>query len=151
MKLYKALKLKKKLVGEVSKIKEIIRDKNSFIIGSNNERIDLAKTYSDLQNKINELLTLKFVINEANREIQSKIYELSELKGLIVFWQSVSVVEGKQQFGYGMNQSLTEFNVHFNEEKREEIINLFQVKIDAIQEDIDVYNYTTEILLEGQN
>ena len=145
MRLHKALKLRKKLVGEISDLKTQIQSKNSFLDGSlNPEKYNVEKLYADLLAKVNELVALKFVINEANREIQSKIYTLSEYKALIAFWNSVSVVEGSQIVGYS-NSTITEYKVQVDEEKRTGLVKEFQVKVDALQEEIDVYNYTTEI------
>jgi hypothetical protein len=145
MRLHKALKLRKKLVGEISDLKTQIQTKNSYLEGSlNPEKYNVEKLYADLLAKVNELVALKFVINEANREIQSKIYTLSEHKALIVFWNSVSVVEGSQIVGYS-NSTITEYKVQVDEEKRTKLVKEFQEKVDALQEEIDVYNYTTEI------
>jgi hypothetical protein len=145
MRLHKALKLRKKLVGEITDLKNQIQSKNSFLDGSlNPEKYNVEKLYTDLLAKINELVALKFVINEANREIQSKIYTLSEYKALIAFWNSVSVVEGSQIVGYS-NSTITEYKVQVDEEKRTKLVKEFQEKVDALQEEIDVYNYTTEI------
>jgi hypothetical protein len=86
---------------------------------------------------------LKFVINEANREIQSKIYILGEYKALVAFWKEVSVLEGSQVIGYG--DKIQNYVVHIDEENRNNIIFDFQKRIDAIQEELDEYNFNTEI------
>ena len=117
MKLYKALKLRKSLVGEISKLKEQIKEKNSYLVGSlNGEKYDVNSKYLELTNKINELVALKFIINEANREIQSKIFIISEYKALIAFWNEVSVVEGTQTVGN--SETLREYKVQFDESKK---------------------------------
>ena len=49
MKLYKALKLKKKLIGEITKLKQMIKDKNSYMTGSlNGEKFDVPALYAEL-------------------------------------------------------------------------------------------------------
>lgn len=147
MRLQKALKVRKKLVGEIAFIKTQIITKNSYPEGSKNaERFDMKKLYETLQEKINELVGLKFAINEANIEIQSKIYLLSEYKGLIEFWKSVNVTEGEHPVAvhYGESVMRNHF-VTFIEEQRDEYIKDFQEKIDAIQEEIDLFNFTTQI------
>jgi hypothetical protein len=145
MKLYKALKLKKTLTGEISKLKQQISEKNSYQVGSlNEEKFKVSELYNKLLSKINELTNLKFMINEANREIQASIYMLSEYKALISFWNGVSVLEGTKNIGYGSSVS-TEFKVQVDEIKRDEYIDTYQKKIDSLQEEIDTYNYTTDI------
>ena len=144
MKLYKALKLRKSLVGEITKLKQQIKEKNSYLIGSlNGEKFDVNKLYSELQEKINNLVGLKFAINEANAEIQSKIYVLSENKALIAFWNEVRVVEGVESNVY--SDTLREYKVQVDESLRNEMVKALQIKVDALQEEIDSYNYTTDI------
>mgnify|MGYP003585981825 FL=1 len=145
MKLYKALKLRKTLIGEIAKLKQQIKEKNSYLEGSlNAEKVDVKELYNELLNKIDELTGLKFAINIANGEIQNKIYVLSEYKALIAFWNDFSVVEGAQIHGYS-ETTVRNYKLHVDENKRNEIIKEFQMRVDALQEDIDVYNYTTEI------
>ena len=145
MKLYKALKLRKKLVGEVAKLKQQIQAKNSYTEGSlNPEKFNVNTIYVELQKKINELVGLKWVINEANRPIQEQIYRLSELKALLVFWNGVSVQEGTHTIGYS-DVKTVEYKAQIDEIQRNEMVEEFQKKIDAAQEEIDTYNYTTDI------
>jgi hypothetical protein len=145
MKLHKALKLRKKLTGEISRLKAQIQTKNSYIVGSlNAEKYNVPQLYAELLKKIDELVGLKFAINEANREIQSKIYVLSENKALIAFWNETSVQEGTQLIGYSDKQT-QEYKVQIDEEKRNEMIKEFQTKVDSLQEEIDTFNYTTDI------
>lgn len=144
MKLHKALKLRKTLVGEITKLKQQIKEKNSYLEGSKNgEKFDVQKVYDELLSKIDELTGLKFVINEANKEIQAKIYTLAEYKALIAFWNEVSVVEGTQVIGY--SDKVQSYVVQFDEAKRNEIVKSFQKRVDAMQEELDEYNYTTDI------
>ena len=144
MKLYKALKLRKNLIGEITKLKQQIKEKNSYLEGSKNgEKFNVEFAYETLLAKIQELTSLKFVINEANREIQAQIYLLGEYKALISFLNEVSVVEGSQMIGY--SDKVQSYVVQFDEEKRNGLVNKFQVKVDAIQEELDEYNFSTEI------
>lgn len=146
MKLYKALKLRKKLVGEIAQLKAQIQSKNSYMKGSlNAEKYNVQKIYDELLAKIDQLTGLKFAINEANREIQSQIYVLAEYKALIAFWNSVSTVEGTQEGGRFGSEVLREYVVQVDEETRNKYVADFQKRVDAIQEEIDTYNYTTDI------
>lgn len=144
MKLYKALKEKKNLVGEITRLKEQIKEKNSYLEGSKNgENFDADAAYAELLIKVNELVGLKYAIGTANQEIQSKIFLLGELKALIAFWKEVSVVEGAQKSGYAEN--ISNYRVHFTETQRNEMVETFQKKVDALQDELDEYNYVTEI------
>ena len=148
MKLHKALKLRKKLVGDIARIKTQIQTKNSFTEGSlDADKYNVPKLYEELRSKINDLIGLKYAINEANREIQASIYTLSEYKALIAFWNEVSVVEGLQisgHFGYSEAKPVN-FKVQIDEATRNQMVAEFQKKVDALQEEIDTFNYTTDI------
>jgi len=144
MKLYKALKLRKNLIGDITKLKIQIKEKNSYLAGSlNGEKFSAEEVYKDLLDAIEELTAIKFVINEANREIQAKIYLLGEYKALIAFWNEVSVAEGSQVIGY--SDKIQTYMVHYDESKRNEMVNAFQKKVDAIQDELDEFNFNTEI------
>lgn len=146
MKLHKALKLRKKLVGEIAQLKTEIKEKNSYLVGSlNPEKYNVPELYKELMEKIVQLTGLKFVINEANREIQSKIYVMSEYKALITFWKEVSVSEGVRESGRFGSETLRTYAVQVDEETRNAYIKEFQEKVDAFQEEIDTYNYTTDV------
>jgi hypothetical protein len=146
MKLHKALKLRKKLIGEIAQLKSQIQSKNSYLVGSlNPEKYNVPKLYKELMEKIDQLTGLKFVINEANREIQSKIYTLAEYKALIVFWNGVPVAEGTHEGGRFGSEALREYAVQVDEQTRNAYVKEYQEKVDALQEEIDVYNYTTDI------
>lgn len=145
MKLQKALKLKKKITGEIAHLKSQISSKNSHVVGSlNADKYNMDDLVKTLLDKINTLIGLKYAINEANREIQSHIYRLSEYKALIAFWNSVSVLEGTQAIN-SYSDRVMEYAVQFDEETRDDIVNEFQEKVDALQEEIDTFNYTTDI------
>jgi len=145
MKLYKALKLRKSLIGEINKLKEQIKDKNSYLIGSKNgEKFSVDGGYIDLLAKIDTLTNLKFVINEGNRNIQAMIYALGEYKALLAFWKEVSVAEGVQTIN-AYSDKFAEYDVQFDEAKRDAIVAEMQKKVDALQEEVDTYNYTTDI------
>lgn len=144
MKLYKALKLRKSLIGEITKLKQLIKEKNSYLEGSKNgEKYSVEQAYETLLSKIEELTGLKFAINEANREIQAQIYLLGEFKALIAFWNEVSVVEGSQIAGY--SDKIQNYVAQFDESKRDTLVHVFQKKVDAIQEELDEFNFNTEI------
>jgi hypothetical protein len=145
MKLYKALKLRKNLVGEITKLKQQIKEKNSYLEGSKNgEKFDVLKAYDELLGKIDDLSGLKYAINEANKEIQAKIYTLAEYKALIAFWNEVSVDEGTKVVS-PYSEKVQSYVVQVDEAHRNEIVKNFQKRVDALQEEIDEYNFTTDI------
>jgi hypothetical protein len=151
MKLYKALKLKKKIIGEIAKLKEQIAFKNSYLDGSlNAETFNASEAYETLEKKIETLVNLKIAINEGNKEIQALIYSLSEYKSLLSFWNNLNTTEGITPNRFSSDHNTIVYKTHFNEKKAEEMIVFHQNKIDVIQDEIDVYNHNTEIPWENK-
>lgn len=143
MKLHKALKLRKKIAGEISKIKEQISSKNSYKEGQP-VRYDVPTLLSVLDSKVNDLVRLKYNINRTNDPIQSDIYRLAELKGLIIMWSGVSTEEGSRNFGYAERTIV--YKAQINEEEKDALVAKIQKEIDDIQESIDTFNYTTDLI-----
>lgn len=151
MKLYKALKLRKRLIGDITNLKKLIAEKNSYLEGAiNDQRSDVNGMYDTLLQKIDELTALKYIINEANREIQAKIYVISEYKALIKFMSDLNVNEGMTKLAR-FTDATAQHQVHINEEQRDSIVKLYQIKVDAIQDEIDEFNYATDIPWEDTN
>ena len=144
MNLYKALKERKNLIGDITKLKHQIKEKNSYLEGSKNgQNFDAQKAYEELRSKISELCGLKVVINEANREIQARIYLLAETKALIAFWNEVPVSDGAQMIGY--SDKVLNYEVKVTEKQRDEIVNEFQKKVNALQDELDEFNFNTDV------
>ena len=148
MKLYKALKLKKKVIGEVAKLNSQISSRNSYLVGSlNSEKYNIRGLENELTEKVKYLVSLKCAINNANRGIQDKIYWLSEYKSIIQLWNGLDVTEGMQLSGYP-DRVAKEYKVQIDEKERDEKIKNIQNTIDLLQEEVDVYNHTTELSIE---
>ena len=143
MLLQKALKEKKKLINKINKTKTLIRDKNSYREGTNvPENFNVKKLMDSLNGDLSDLITLKMMINQANIEIQPYIYQLSEYKDYIKFLRDIKTQEG----------DFSDFNNHFFTQKTQiseleilELIDEYERKIELLQEEIDKYNYRTEI------
>jgi hypothetical protein len=146
MKLHKALKLRKKIIGEVSNLKQRIAMKNSYNEGALDPiKYNVESMMNQLNGKIDELISIKYAINEANREIQSIIFSLSENKAMISFLKDLNTTEGEQIGGYGTNGAIITYCAQISDEEKQAKINHYQKMVDAMQEEVDVFNYTTEI------
>lgn len=144
MKLAKALKEKKRLAAEIAQIKSQINSKNSYIKGSNiKEKFDVPLLWDTMISKIQDLVNLKIAINGANKEIQASIYRIGEYKAIIQFLCGLNVNEGPTESYWSEN--FVDYDVQFDEIKRNELIKEYQDMADRLQDDIDIYNYTTEV------
>lgn len=145
--LAKALKEKNKLVHEMKKTLQRVHSSNSFIKENKENVIYDAKNelqkYFDLKEK---LITLKDKINVANMPIQSIIYSLSEYKDIISNIQSISTNKGILYGGrYSDVEGKIEYDSFVSKQEIDEFVELYEKKIEDLQEKVDQFNHSTYI------
>jgi len=142
MKLFQALKLKNKLVGEIQNKKGLINQKNSVTKGEV-QYYNSKTLFEELKQFIRDLNNLKFAINLANSGIQQSIYELAEAKTMLNFVKSLNTNEGKIRNRFSSAEEADEYIVSINELDKNSLVNEYQILVDTLQDKIDVYNHTT--------
>lgn len=147
MKLHKALKLKKKLIGEIEALKSLVRERNSYAEGSlDPEKQSTPKYYETLIAKTEELIGLKVSMNDANRLIQGKIYRIAELKGIVSTLNGTSTKEGiHADVGFRMVNADKTYHAQMSEEHVNSLKESIQTEIETLQDEIESYNFSTEI------
>ena len=148
--LAKALKVKNRLVGELSNLQNVARQHNALPVESRGEKsVRLDKVWSDLQKVSNRLVELKSKIAVATAGIAPLLVDLAETKGTIAFLESLPVKEGKEdtQIGYGVNSSLKTvvWDSFINEDAKNRIVKENKNRIDSLQDQIDEFNAVTKI------
>jgi len=144
MKLFQALKLKNKLVGEISNVKSLILRNNSIAEGEKTY-YNSKELFDKLKQHISDLTNLKVAINKANINIQQTIYDLGETKSMLDFIKSLTTVEGKVNSRRGFSETIEQiFIVGINELEKNNIASKYQTSLDQLQDKIDIYNHTTD-------
>ena len=88
--LAKALKIKNRLVGELSNLQSVARQHNALPDESREEKsVNLGEVWSDLQKVSNRLVELKSKIAVATAGITPLLVDLAETKGTIVFLETL--------------------------------------------------------------
>lgn len=148
MKLAKALKVKNRLAGEVAKLEEIVRRENTRR-SDNPSTIDVEEVYTQWSMKSLELVKVKSAIAKANIDIYYQIAEMEEYKNHITKLQMLNVKEGPEIVFIGRDQEKMEYvwTPFINAEKRDELIQETQNKINNLQDKIDDYNANTDVNL----
>ena len=142
MNVKQALKAKNKLVADLKAQYEILKKYNSIEEG-NPRRYSMANTLDKITELTNELVQLKAELHRANQPAYDKIFALAELKGLVKELKKVPTDEGKQDSRYGRVVSVKEVELSIVDiQKRVDILN---VKIEQLQDELDVHNATTQI------
>ena len=142
MNINQALKLKNKLVSEINEQFGIAKSFNSIEKG-NVRRYSVIESLDNSANLIEELVDLKVKIQKANLPVLEKIYTMSELKSYVSELKKIPVDEGLVYSRYGSSQENKEVEVNVSEIR--ELIKLAESKIQNIQDELDIFNATTQI------
>jgi hypothetical protein len=82
----------------------------------------------------------------ANQKVYSKIFRLSEYKGLVKYLRSIDCTEGKtnESRRFGESSTIIKTTV-FNQVEMDNLITYYESEIEKIQEELDVHNATAHI------
>jgi uncharacterized protein Veg len=146
MNIAKALKVKNRLAGEVSKLQDIVRRENSRR-NDNPSKVNVEESYSSLFNTINSLIALKASISRASAAIADKLSRLTELKAHINWINSLPTREGIEKISYGHSKDVHdyEWTAFFNRERLDAEIEVLQDEINKLQDEVDDYNAKTSV------
>jgi len=142
MNIKQALKLKNKLVANIKEGYAIIQSQNSIEKG-NPRRYSVKDKLDEVMKYTNELVEIKRHIHNANQPVFEKIFLMAELKGMVKELKKMSVEEGKQLSGY--RALAEEKEVEMNIAERDARVKELEETIERIQDELDVFNATTEI------
>ena len=142
MNIKQALKLKNKLVANIKEGYSIIQSQNSIEKG-NPRRYSVKDKLDEVMKHTNELVEIKRHIHNANQPVFEKIFLMAELKGMVKELKKMSVEEGKQLSGY--RALAEEKEVEMNIAERDARVKELEETIERIQDELDVFNATTEI------
>ena len=142
MNVKQALKQKNKLVTDLKAQYEILKKYNSIEEG-NPRRYSMKDTLNKIEQLAGELVVLKARIHQANQPVYSQIFQLAELKGLVKELKKVPTEEGKQAERYASVASVKEVELSIVDIQN--IVEHLNVKIEALQDELDIHNATTQI------
>jgi len=143
MKVYQALKEKKKLISSIVQITGLINSNNS-IQTENEFEFVLTDLLEKRKMKVKELVKLKLKLAKTALEIQPNIFELSELKLELQMLRNIDTKQGVGTSGYSDNVITKKVQL-----SKVEIIKMTEhviEKIDNTQSKIDEFNYSQELL-----
>lgn len=146
MKLNKALKVKNRLIGELGRVRQLIRSENS-------RRSDSVSTFDlpELQEKLirleSDFIDLKSQIAEATAPISRQLTRLTFLKDSINFYNSIPSRKGVEVVAYGNSTNPVEYmwTSYFDKEAIDATVESLEKEIDQIQDEVDSFNAQTDI------
>jgi hypothetical protein len=150
MNIAKALKVKNRLAGEITRLQTLLQSSNK-----RDSRVDestivfrsdaILKTLAE---KINELIELKTKIALANAGIFGKIEELAQTKSLLSQVTALNTTDQPSVKVDPYNAADTRtysISCFVTEATKEELRKTLQSKIESLQDEIDDYNAKTQI------
>ena len=143
MKLSKALKLKNKLVRQISTKQNLLNRCNSVIKNGKRE-YDPITLLSEIKSDTTRLINLKTEISKANQPITPKILEMGECKSTIKYLRSLNTRDGIIMDRYTVGENPMEFESKITAKDVDEGVLDYENRIESLQEEIDQHNYKTD-------
>ena len=144
MKLSKALKLKNKKVTDYNNTITKMVSYNSYDLESK-KVYDSKLLLEESLTKMEDLIKFKAAIHNTSAPIREKIFKLGELKNFIMNLNRLNTSEGKVRNGYG-SDVVTIYVCDIDELEKVKLIEKTQEEIEQLQDEIDVFNATTELV-----
>ena len=140
MKLAKALKLKNKLLKEYNVTLSRTISSNCYDVDNSAVLLEEAIVQRD------KYVSLKAAIHSTSEPIRKKIFELGELKSFLGKINSLHTTEGIVKESSYSGGTVKTYAADISEQRKQEIIKSVEESIENIQEEIDVFNATTDLV-----
>jgi hypothetical protein len=145
MKLAKALKLKNKKVSEYIDALNKMQSCNS--IDKDAKKHYNARFLSETaHNMMMDIVNLKTAIHNTSAPIRKDIFLIGELKNYLNRINSISTTEGEVKQSLYSGISIVNYIVDINESDKVEMVKKLQTEIENLQDSIDAFNATTDIV-----
>lgn len=144
MNIAKALKVKNRLAGEVSKLMEQVKRENSRR-NDNPSTVDVAKLFEKLTETRGKLVKLKAGINIASAPAAELLVAMDELKGHMNWLCGLPTREGQEIVPIRDQAVGYQWTAFVNRERLDELIAKHQEEINKLQDQIDDFNAKTDI------
>jgi hypothetical protein len=147
MNLAQALKQKNRLAGELVRQQQILQRENARRSDSAS-KVNRIIVWQKILELSEELGILKGKITVANIGIYPMLERMAELKSRIAFLNSLPKREGEELTYVGRDQEKVTYtwNSTINQEQADAMIQGIQNDINALQDKIDSYNATTNVV-----
>lgn len=146
MKLYKALKKRARLKGEINDLSRRLHKCNCELEG-NEYREKFDTLFTEYCQKVTELTNLKVRIMKANVDGGAflKVTKLGELKDQLSLFQSLEVKEGKvARSGYANTDVLT-YKSQVGTTKKISEVKRLTAEVEKLTDELDEFNATTDL------
>jgi hypothetical protein len=136
--LAKAMKIKNRLAGRLTKVQTSISTYNSVLVDRAGE-VDVAELDKTRAQIVSALVTLKTAIAAASTGVQKVIYLLSEKKAEITFLSCLETKNGREP-AYGLRSEPQNFVATIKIQDVTDRVKALEFEIDELQDKLDAYN-----------
>ena len=146
MNIAKALKTKNRLAGELSKVRSTITKYNSQLVNAA-DKVDINAALEKHKTLTNSLVKLKARISIYNKNVQEKIYLLSELKGQMIWLETIQTTHGDvdESSRYGAESKTRTYEATLRKADKDRMLEEIQNQINDVQDELDAHNATAKI------
>jgi len=147
MNIAKALKTKNRIAGELSRAKAIFSRENSHRVGDK-RACDPAALLAAVNQAQEDLIKIKTAIALASAPISERLVRMGELKSRMAWLSEIPIREGVQRDRFAGEKAEAEvWEAHFATRDRDNEVEELQKAINALQDEIDDFNATTQVVL----
>jgi len=140
-----ALKLKNKLVKEITEELQKAQSYNSVEVGSLRP-YSSSESLEKVEKLTNDLVELKTKIHQANSPVYDKIFRLSELKSLVSKIKMLNCTEGTSTDYYSRrSENIPVMTSEISIVERDSVVKIMEDEIESIQDELDTHNALTQI------
>jgi hypothetical protein len=144
----KALKIKNRLAGRLAKVQTDIQAYNSVPQGQA-DQVNVPALMKSREELVGALVSLKAAINDANREVQRDIYDLTEKKATAQFLGGVNARHGPQPAVYP-NTTEVNYVAALKKTDVDALVVGLEKGIDQLQDRLDQFNHDHKIEVDGR-
>jgi hypothetical protein len=145
--LAKALKTKNRIASRIAQVKKQMMYHNVYLVDKThpdieiNIQVDVRALKTELETLTKNLICVKAAISKGNVESATKIFELSEAKGLLSWYEHLDCSEGRLADSYLRTVNPGEIQrAQIGMSEKNEIIKELIAKIEKTQDELDEFN-----------
>lgn len=145
MNIHQALKEKNRLAGKLKTLDTKILANARWVKG-NEPTYELRELLAERIRTVSDLNSLKTRISIATQPVLDKIFEMAENKAYVQILRSMDLSKGLEYDRYGRNAIAVEYDTAMPIKERDEHIENFEKRIGDLQDALDKFNATTEVI-----
>ena len=150
--LAKALKVKNRIASRIAQVKKQMTQHNGYVVDKNipvdevKLQVDVRALKGELDTLTHNLVAVKSAISRGNVGSASKIFELSEMKGMVAWYESLDCSEGRlDAYRYAGAESNDIKRVQISLSEKNAAVKSLVARIENAQDELDEYNATHRV------